>query len=241
MQQFRIGEAGFKKLRKRMLTIFLPLVVIVVLAMVLINFLGPKGETGDTWWYIAPILIVFYGFSFYRSFKKQKQYAQSFCITISDNEITREQLNMRPLTINFMEIKEIIKSKNGHYIIKGAGSKDVIYIANWIDNTGELEQRLQAFAPIKVREKDPWRQKFKWVLMILAIGMMVALYTLDNKIIVGISGTALTGLMIWIIYQVFTNKNIPISTRRAAWVLFIILASIVYATFGKLTGAPGFH
>jgi len=238
MQEFRISEAGFKKLKRRMLLLSIIPLVIVVTIFSLTNMLGGKHDTDNSWLYALPIIAILFGISSYRSSKKQKKFLETYKVTISDNEITREQMNTRPLTISFMEIKEIIKSAKGHFTIKGAGSRDIIYIASWIEKPEELEQRLQALAPIQARAKDPWRVKYRWAIMIPVVASMLGLFISDNRIIAGISGAVLTGFIIWLIYEIFTNKNMPTTAKRRSWIFFIMLIAIIYATYAKLTGIP---
>lgn len=104
----------------------------------------------------------------------------------------------------------------------------------------ELEQRLQALAPINVRSKDPWHVKYRWMLMIPLVAAVLGLLLQDNKILVGISGAVLTGFIIWLIYEIFTNKNMPTTAKRRVWIFFLMLAAIIYATYNKLTGHPLF-
>jgi len=68
--------------------------------------------------------------------------------SFSKSDIIREQLNTAPLTIHFMEIKEILKSKKGGFMIKGRTRTDVICIPYLIDNAAALEVELGKFAPI---------------------------------------------------------------------------------------------
>jgi len=241
MQEFRISEAGFKKLKRRMLLLTIIPFVIVVTIFSLTNILGSKHDTDNTWLYVLPIFPIMLGISSYRSIKKQKKFLETYKVTISDNEVTREQMNTPPLTISFMEIREIIKSEKGHFTIKGAGSRDIIYVANWIENPEELEQRLQALAPIQARSKDPWHLKYRWAIIIPGMAAALGLFISDNKIIAGICGVALAGFIIWLIYEILTNKNIPTSTKRRSWIFFFFLAIIIYVTYTKLTLTSPLH
>lgn len=238
MKQFKIGEDGYKKFRQRWLRIMVPFIVVLVLIFVAYNLYTSGGAAGDTWLYFAPIVPIIYIFSIVRSLKKQKKFLLSYTINISDNEIMREQMNTPPLTINFMEIKEIIRSEKGNFIIKGASRTDIINIPYFMDNIGDLEQHLQTLAPIKIRTKDPWHVKYRWALLFLMLALFLGLVNSNNKVIVGICGTLSVGLIIWAIYFLLTSKNIPTSSKRRVWIYFLILASIIYATYTKLTGTP---
>jgi hypothetical protein len=242
MHQFRISETGFKKFRKKWLTTIIPLATIIVAIVIITNVV--QSNTADdvnTLPFVLPFILALLCFSFYRSLRKQKKLLLSYCVTISGEGITREQMNTPPLSISFMEIKEIIKTEKGAFMIKGTGRADVILIPHWIDDPALLEERLKTLAPITVNIKDPFYRKYGGLLFIPAIGMMVCLYTVTNKIIVGICGTLLTAILIWAFYEVRTSKNIPTNTKRSSWVFLIVLVSIIYVTWLKLTGTPAQH
>ena len=239
MQQFKISEAGIKKFRKRWLIMVVPLLAVVLALVVIINISRTKNTDVNTLPIVLPFVAVLLGFSFYRSFRKQKKFLLSYSVTISDDGVTREQMNTPPLSISFMEIREIIKTQKGGFMIKGIDRTDVIYIPYFIDNAEALEQRLQALAPVTLNVKDPYYRKYGSLLFLPAIGMMVCLFVVPNKIISGICGTLLTGLFVWAFYEVQTSRNIPTNTKRMSWVFLIVIFSIIYMTYEKLTGAWG--
>jgi uncharacterized membrane protein len=235
MKQFRIGEEGYRKLKKRWLYFAIPFMTVVVLVSYLSNLFGSKTQTDDSWLYFAPIFPIIYGIIMYRALKRQQKFIRSFVVTISNNEIMREQMNTPPLTISFMEIKEIAKYKKGSFRVKGAGRTDIIAIPTWIENRDELEKELEMLAPITAYTKDPWFMKFRWVPGVLAIAMYMALLISDNKPIAAVCGVVLAGLIIWAIYYLLTSKNVPTSSKKRIWIFFLILLSILYLTYTKLT------
>jgi hypothetical protein len=216
-----------------------PLAVVVAGLVIITNISRAQNTDVNTLPIVLPFVAALLGFSFYRSFRKQKKFLLSYSVTISEEGITREQMDTPPLSISFMEIREIIKTEKGGFMIKGIDRTDVIHIPYLIDNADVLEQRLQALAPITLNTKDPFYKKYGSLLFLLAIGMMVCVYVVPNKIIVGVCGTLLTGLFVWAFYEVRTSKNIPTNTKRMSWVFLIVIFSILYMTYEKLTGAWG--
>lgn len=221
-------------MRKRS-TFLLPLISIVAVMAILISTLSSEKTDVNLFPIIIPAVQIFIGFSYYRSFKKQKRLLMSYTVTLSDNEIIREQLNTPPLTINFMEIKEIVKSEKGNFTIKGVSRQDVIYIPYLIDDPIELEKCLATFGPITVHTKDPFYRKYRIWLSIAVLGLIVSIYTVNNKIIVGICGTLVSGLMAWGFYERITSKNLPQNIKRRSWILLLVIASIIYTVYIKLT------
>ena len=237
MQQFKISEAGIKKFRKRLLIMVVPLAVVVAGLIIITNISRAKNTDVNTLPFVLPFVAALLGFSFYRSFRKQKKFLLSYSVTISEEGITREQMDTPPLSISFMEIREIIKTEKGGFMIKGIDRTDVIHIPYLIDNADVLEQRLQALAPITLNTKDPFYKKYGSLLFLLAIGMVVCMYVVPNKIIVGVCGTLLTGLFIAAFYELRTSKDFPASTKRISWLFLFFVAAIIYVTYAKLTGS----
>jgi hypothetical protein len=235
MQQFKISEAGHKKARKRMFTVVIPMLVIVLIVVILINTIGNNTPyDSSTLSFTLPMLLVVFGYSLFRTFKKQNKFLQSYTLTISEEGITREQQNTPPLFISFMEIKEIVKTKKGGFIIKGLTRTDVIYISYFIENPQVLEERLQAMAPITTKSVDPTYRKYLPLLVFPAIGLYICVLTLTNKILVGISCVLFVTLSLWGFFELQRNKNIPTSSKRASWFLLLFLASLIYMTVQKL-------
>jgi hypothetical protein len=239
MQQFKISEEGYKKMRKKWLIFGLPIAAAIAAIIIVINISNSIVDQSGTL-ISLPIFLAVMGFSVYRNLKKQKQFALSYSITISDSEISREQTNTPPLSINFMEIKEIVKTEKGGFTIKGRTRTDIIYVPYIIDNPQELEQRLANLAPITVMAKDPFYKKYRFLLTFLFMGAMVSVYAVTNKIIVGICGVLVTGLLLWAFYEIRISKNAPENTKRFSWFFLLIVISIIYVTYMKLTAAwPG--
>jgi len=180
------------------------------------------------------LLPVLFGFNLFRTLKKQNRFLQSYTLTLSEEGITREQLNTPPLFISFMEIKEIVKTKKGGFIIKGLTRADVIYVSSFIENPQVLEERLQAMAPITTKSVDPVYRKYLPLLFFPTIGLYICVLTLTNKILVGISGALVVVLSIWGLFELQRNKNVPTNAKRRSWLLLILLASIIYMTVEKL-------
>jgi hypothetical protein len=179
-----------------------------------------------------------YGFNIYRSFKKQKKFLQSYCVTISEEGVTREQWNTPPLSISSLEIREIIKTKKGSFMIKGLGRTDVIYIPRWIENPATVEEHLQQLAPVAENKKDARKRKLRIALAFLAIGLTICFFTVSNKIVTLICGPLLIGFLVWVLYEVQTSKSVPTNAKRKNWTLLIPIIVVVYFIYLRLMGLP---
>jgi hypothetical protein len=74
------------------------------------------------------------------------------------------------------------------------------------------------------------------ILALLALGLMLCVYTVTNKIIVGLSGSLLVGLMLWSFFEVRRSKNIDSKTKRGIWFVLLVVASVIAVMIMKLIG-----
>lgn len=235
MKQYSIGEEGIKKFRKRYFNIVLPMVAIGAAIPLTINLLSSHTEDKTTPWIIVGVVLAYFSFSLVRTFKKQRQTLLSYRLTITDNEIVREQLNMPPLTINFMEVKEIMKTRKGSFIVRGVSRNDLIQIPYWVDDAASLEEQLQTFATITTA--NSWLRMQYGVLAIRLLGLALLIVTsaVNNKIIVSICGALLIALIIWGLNELRNNKNISVAAKRRSYVIYTLIAFVVAINiFAKL-------
>jgi hypothetical protein len=238
MQQFRVRQDGFKEIRKQLLIRAVPIMLVSATAGVVISSLNSKNKQSDinVLPFIIPFVAVAVGFGLYRGVKRQKSLFDSFTLTLSDNLITRQQLNTPTISIYFNDIKEIRKNSNGTLTVRGKNPTGIIHIPTQIENYSELESLLNNIIPITVRRKEPILQEYPTLLSFLVLGLMFCVYTITNRIVVAISGTLLTALMVWGFYDTRRSKNIDSKTRRFSWWILLVLLSVIGVMVVKLTG-----
>ena len=239
MQQFKVNEAGYKKFQKRYLRIVIPAVVVVLIILVVSDIISAKPGEFNPAFIVAPVMIAFFSFTIYRSIRKQKRMILSYCVTMTDNEITREQLNTPTISINFMEIKEIIRAKKGGYTIKGRSNTDVIYIPPYaVDDAEALEARLKTFAPITEWSDTPWHLKYRSFLLIPFLGALAGTFVATNAYIFVPCGLITIGLAIWVFIFIVRSKNVPVNAKRKVWIYLLFILMLIYILYTKLGGAP---
>jgi hypothetical protein len=236
MQQYKISEESYKKFRKRWITIGIPVISCIAAIGIVVAIDSRAGEDGlNTLPFAIPLLVLVFSFSIYRGLKRQKRLLMSYTLTISESDVTREQFNTPTLTINFMEIKEILKSKKGGFIIKGRTRTDVIYVPYLISDAAALEEELGKFALVTTYVQETRKKALGLTLALLSLVAFFALILTDNKTIAVISGLLVIGLFGVRFFQLATNKSIPTSMKRRSWAYLLIFAFVVYMIYTKLT------
>jgi hypothetical protein len=232
MQTFKLNtEELNKKLLKR------SIVTVIIALIVWFTFFFAQGGTLDYPMYIIiPIVFIMglIGFSIWQGMKKQKALFESYEITISDQLICREQLNTADISILVSEVVEIATYPKGGFSIKGSRNNGTIIIPPQIQNYEQLQATLQQIHPI-ILKPTSFAKKFIVPLTLLSISLMLCVYLVDDKIIVGASGALLTVLIIWSLVWIQRNKNVDRKTKNSMWIVLLVLASIIASTILKIT------
>ena len=221
-----------------MLIRIIPIMLIAVTAGIVISSINSKDKSADinVWPYVIPLIAASLGFGLYRGVNRQKRLFESYTLTFSNNLITREQLNTPTISIYFNDIKEIVKNRNGSITIRGKNVTDVISVPSQIEDYSQLQDTLTQIKSFSTKSNDHFLEKYRGIISLLTIGLMLSVYTVTNKIIVVLSGTLLVGLMIWSLFEVRRSKNIDSKTKRGMWWVLLVLASVIAVMIMKLTG-----
>jgi hypothetical protein len=236
MQEYNITPSGFKEIKKRLLIKMAPLILIAVVAVIIVSLLNStdKVDTSTLPLVIIVIALVI-GSSMYRGVQKQKAFFESYTLTIKSNMVTRTQLNTRTISIYLNDIIEIIKIKNGNFVIKGKDPDDIIVILAQIDSYDQLEQALNQIKPITPTSKS-LRKVYSLLIALAAITSMIFVYSCSNKIIVAASGSLFIGIMVWGFIQIRNNKNMDEKFKRKIWWIFVVIASVLITMIYKING-----
>lgn len=234
-QEFRFSPGGFKVIRKRVLIRVVPVILVfATLGVLLPSFSNSTYFDDYTIAFVAPFVLALMGFSLWRGLKKQQESLESFVLTIEDNVITRQQLNMEEVSIYFHEIEAIAKNKLGVIVIRGLDN-DVICVPAQVERYEELEKILgeqKSFGSMAAATTRS--QKLGPYLALLGIVAMITLIVSDNKIVVGIAGPLTIAFYTWNLVQIRKNKNIDVKTKRNSWFTLFVIFAMLGMTLVKL-------
>ncbi len=238
MQTYSIRPDGFKAIKKQILLRTVPFLILAATLGIAISDNNTSGnqDSPNVLPIVIPFIILLIGFSLYTGLKRQKLIFNSYKLTVSQNQIVREQLNTQKISIYHLDIREITKQKNGGLIIKGKDPLDNIYVPAQIDNYMHLEKVLNDIHPVTNKLNSSFLEKFQALIGLLTLVLFWIVYTADNKIVIGFSGPALIAILIWSFVKIQKNKNIDKRAKSMSWIFLIVLFSIIVLTLTKLTG-----
>jgi len=236
MEQFKIRQDGFKEIRQAALIKAIPFLVIVISGAFAIYYFNPNSQQSNLNGFLIMIPITFCALAFgvYRGLNRQKEIFNSYRLTLDHNGITRERKNTSTITIANSDLSAIIKNSNGSFIIKGNSTENIIGVPSQIEDYEKLEKLLFELKEISTKTSKPLLQKFQGLLTIMTMALMVAVYTSQDKIIVGVSGTVLLIILGYSIFYIQRSKHIDIKTKKGMRWLVIVILSIIYSMYFEL-------
>lgn len=182
---------------------------------------------------IVPIFLLFFGWTMFRTIRRERALMKSYTLEITDTGINRRLKDIRYVSISSTTITEIIQFKKGGFLVKGRGGEQIM-IPRGLDDTGKLEEQLRALAPITVEDKDPLNLKHRWFMLLSTAALYLCVSIISNKTVVAVAAILAVGLTGFAVFQIRTNKNIYAASKRGSWLYFFILGITLFLALIKL-------
>jgi hypothetical protein len=235
MKVYKNNPEGFKEIRTKMLFVFIPLFLIILVGGSWAGFVDINNISASSF-VPAMLFLVVFAVSLTRSLARHQKMFKSYLLIIGDDVIEREQAMTPTMSLKKSEIKEIVKCKNGNILIKGQKRQDVIIVSSHIANREALESDLRTLMEVKEQTGKSILEKMALLIAPVLLGLMAAIVISTNKYLVLISALAVTVTFGWTIYEIQTNKNIDDKTRRSSWMIAILILVIIVITYSKVVG-----
>jgi len=236
LEEYKIKPEGFKEIKKKMIIVMTPLMLLAIGAGFGMSFFNPSGQ--EMQYDSFPLFILFVLgvtiFGLYKAINRQRILFESYRLIISENEVRREQFNTPTISILHSDIHSIVKNANGGLTIRGRTNQDIFGVPSQIDNLEQLEQSLNHIKAVTYASTSIGL-KYLFLVAILTLGSMVTVYTATNKILVGFAGTIVTTILVWGFIETQRSKNLDTKTKRGSYLVIIVLISIISITIMKIT------
>jgi hypothetical protein len=235
MKTYKNINEGFKEIQRKALTRTIPLVALALVVGVGIPSGGNPGEV-NTWPYLMLLLSGALAFGIFKGLNRQRKIFESYLLTIDDDFIQRDQLNTPTVKILKDEIKEIIAYPKGGFAIAGKTKADLIVVTKYIDGFTDVENSLKQLKEFSTPSKKSTIEVLSPFLAVFGLALMAIVYISTNKSLVLVSGTILTILLSWSLYEIQISKNIDSKTKKNSWWTIIVLLSVIGITYSKVAG-----
>ena len=235
MRNFKVRPEGFKEVKKKMIVRFLIMGLLVVGIVIPISILTNKAKTTD----LTPLFLFFFFYagvmiySLNRNIKKAKEQFLNYSLTLDENTITRYRPETPSVRLYHNEITTIAKTEDGGFVIKGKKPQDIILVPPQMEDYADLETALGQIKPFTLQSKSVL-EKYPLLSVLLIVVLMGVTYVSRSKILVALCGISFLGIMGWSLYKIQTSKNVDHRTKRASWIVLIVMASVTYVVIIKL-------
>ncbi|RKR84752.1 hypothetical protein BDD43_5004 [Mucilaginibacter gracilis] len=234
-QQFNVIPGSFNTIRKTILVRAIPLLLIMAVTGIFITTATTTTTEVNIWPYLIPFMCLMLSFGLFRGIKKQRLLFESYELTIDNDTLVRKQFNTATIAMPVKEVNQIVKSVNGSFIIKGKSSNSNIIVPAQIDNYAQLETTLNRIKPVTVKQTTNFFAKYAgYAGAAISAVLMICVYTVNNKIVVGTAGLLLVALMAWSFYKIRASKNTDAKTKRSSLYIVIALIAIIVIVYTKL-------
>ncbi|HET6225067.1 MAG TPA: hypothetical protein VFF27_02235 [Bacteroidia bacterium] len=233
MEQFKLSPAAIKELVKKTYIKVIPIVLIAATGGIVISESNRQDDV-NILPVLIPVMLCVLGFSFYRGIKMQRDLFESYRLIFDNERIIREQFNTTAIIIMYTEVTEITKDAKGNFNIKGKSKNDLIIIPTIVEDPVRLESILTEIKPITIKGSESFFKRNSWLTALVTIGLMLAVYVSNNKLLVGSSGVLLLVLMTYSFISIQRNKSIDRKTKSRTWFLIIVVISVAIVMASKL-------
>lgn len=235
---YKNDPKAFKKLRNQMLIRTIPLAVLAASVGLLMSEMQNRNADVDVnvLPMVIPIVLFALGYGMFKAMKRQKAMFESYELEITEDAIVRRQDLLAEMVIGLNEITEISKHHNGSFSIKGKDPRSIILIPANIEGYEELEAKLFQLGEVRTLEKANTLKLNSWVFGLGGIALFATVVISTNRIVVAVCGSAIIVMLIGSFIITQRNKNIDSKTKRASWLIFFVLFSVLSIMFQKLFG-----
>jgi hypothetical protein len=227
MQEFTVRKGSFREIRKKLI-VGLTILYLTIALLVYTVAIRPVERGGnDALLYMSIIMAAVLSFTGYYNVRRQRRIFESYRLTITEEEIIREQLRTPPIIIPKASVKEIVKASNGALVIRGDSPMNAIIVPAQLERREDLERLLEEMKPIMTKTRTPWLKKFLLPIAMLSVVLIFVGFVNDNKILSSISGLALAGLILWGFIIIQRSKQFDRRLKRISYLFLIPFLSIL--------------
>lgn len=236
LHQFRNTPERFSEIRNRLYSNTLPLLILAILGGAAITYLNADHDESIILPIVITILLgtVVIVFTLYSSLKQQRIWYDSYVLTFDDNSIHRDQDNLPKVIIPYSDVKEIIQTSSGAFVVKSISSKKTIVISAQIEEYEKVKELLSVIKDITEIKETNFSIKYGLILPLFVVLLLVFVYLSTDKILVAISGVILLSTIAYSFWSIQRNKNVDIKLKRASWSFLILFLSILLVMYFKL-------
>jgi hypothetical protein len=229
MHTFTTRKDGFKEVRNQAIGPLISIYGVFLICMayfILTDVTNTEGHLSLllTLALVIPLLII----SGVSAIRRQKKLFESFRLIITEDSISREQINTPTITLHKDRVREIRKLSNGTICIIGDSKLNVIGVPKQIERGEELERLLSEIKPLTTKNHGAGRAYLQVFLALLCLGLAGAGMASEDEILSSFSAIVICAMLIVSFVVIQLSKNADKRMKRLSYFTIIPLIVITY-------------
>lgn len=245
MQQLKITPEGVKALQARLNKfVFIPFAIgIIVFAIIQARDFASMINSPWMLTFELVLLACVFGGLFYINYRRLRKSLENMTFLYDGSSLTRTSMGAsKEVTIHFLELSNVKKSKRGDLVLYGATRNDILYVSKYLEHFDEVSAQLEVYMPQASRTPvSKVRQVVAFVPLIAMLSGLVVILNDESHVIMAAAICFLFSGS-YSIYLFFTNKNVK-SNQKLYYLLImgVLLINIISKLFLRSNVMEYFH
>ncbi len=239
MREYKLSPIFFSQMRRRVLIISVPFMVMAAVVGLLIAYRRDSSSSPIDLLITCVIVAIAIFFGFRKGLHKQQQMWSSYRLIADENSIKRTQDGLPDITINYSDIFKVTEAPGIGLTVQTSVPSRRISVPATLEDYSEFRLDLGKRHEIDktARSRTRLMQLFSISYGLLTLAAVAITFLATNRYVVIVIGTLLfvaqlLGLVI-IQRSTFTTKQVKMSSWLVLLVLAIIAVRVFYAFSGR--------
>jgi hypothetical protein len=229
MKTYRLSPAYYAALRERLLLTAVPIILAAGVVGYLAGLLQGGGAASvNTAIIFASLTIVFFIFTIPRSYRQQREMAESYQIILDGNTITRKQEGAQEISIPRSGIARITETPDKGLGIIGINTRLRFGIPATLEGYAELRKVLAGWhtiQPVKPRGMY-WQAVAVPFLALALVGLFAVTIISNDKTLVSATGGLAVAISLASALVIYKNPQVDAKTKSRLWLISIPLLAL---------------
>jgi len=234
-QTYRLSPDRYKKLQQKINLSSVVLFLITVAILYLYNM--DRAYNLRSAGISLTVGIVLFGLRYTLGNKRRRKILESYKLTLTENELSCEQLYRQPVTISLNSIVSISKNANG-MLIKGFDPGSAITVPSSLEDYDSFAEKISAYMPVSGDEQGFWKKSGPGLLALMQFILFIAFCVIRDRTWSIVTGILLLPFLIRNIIYLQKNRQ---ASRLTLVLIILVTAAVLIALLEKITGANIFR
>lgn len=237
----RLLSAGLPSEEKRIRSSYMPTIVLIaVLSTVVFVALGiSKGAKARSMVPYGSLMVAYVAYLavWYprRMRRRLLKCWETYELNIGHDYLLRRQADIPDLRLQFDEVQAVERVQGRYLRVIGKTTSRVISIPESIDHFDQVLEIVSSLRPVRVRAVEQW-QKYHAFMAAGLLLYMIMLWATSPVIVIPLS-LAVGAVIVWVVFWIRRNPNIPGSRKRIEWIYWLFLVVCVLKLFAAVSDA----